>query len=246
MSTSDPDRKRLWGRSGNRCAICHQELVRDDTDLAQGALVGQEAHIVARSPGGPRYQPLEPAVRDGYANLILLCANDHIEIDSQPDRYPVDVLHNIKRGHETWVSTQLDDQPTDRTSEHIVAVAATTGTQLWNLLQGAFGYQTSSPDDLTDDEADLVDGALQTLVDWGDISEDVTAQGQRAIRDAKRSLQSELEALDAAGFVVLTARYDGPLAGGAITGPITVLHVVHTSELHQYARPSPDNKAPNP
>lgn len=246
MSTTDPDRKRLWGRSGNRCAICRQELVGDDASGAEGALVGQEAHIIAKSPGGPRYQPLEPAVRDAYGNLILLCANDHIEIDAQPDRYPVDVLRSIKRGHETWVRTQLDDQSADPTSEHIVAVAATTGTHLWNLLQGAFGYQTSSPDDLTDDEADLVDGAVQMFVDWGDISEDVTAQGQRAIREAKRSLQSELEALDAAGFVVLTARYDGPLAAGAITGPITVLHVVRASELHQYARPSADNEAPNP
>lgn len=75
VGVTDETRKRLWGKSGNRCAVCRQELIRLDSGKKPGALVGQEAHIVARSPGGPRYMLLDPATRDGYDNLILLCAS---------------------------------------------------------------------------------------------------------------------------------------------------------------------------
>ena len=72
MAIKAETRKRLWGRSGNRCAKCRAELVRSDEGGFPGALVGEEAHIIARSPGGARYEPLDPQARDGYDNLILL------------------------------------------------------------------------------------------------------------------------------------------------------------------------------
>lgn len=53
VAISSETRKRLWVRSGNACALCHQELVRPDRDGVPGALIGEEAHIVARSPGRP-------------------------------------------------------------------------------------------------------------------------------------------------------------------------------------------------
>lgn len=87
--------------------LCRLELVRDDQGSELGALVGQEAHITARSPGGPRYESVPVNVRDGYANLILLCANDHTEVDSQPERYTVERLGALKRDHETWVRERL-------------------------------------------------------------------------------------------------------------------------------------------
>jgi hypothetical protein len=60
MAIKAETRKRLWGRSGNRCAKCRAELVRSDEGGLPGALVGEEAHIIARSPGGARYEPLDP------------------------------------------------------------------------------------------------------------------------------------------------------------------------------------------
>jgi hypothetical protein len=66
VAITNETQKRLWARSGNRCALCRKELVRPDTDGLPGALVGQEAHIVARSQGGPRYEPLPLKIRDGF------------------------------------------------------------------------------------------------------------------------------------------------------------------------------------
>ena len=46
----EKDIKILWGRSGNRCAICKIELTPD----GEANTIGEMAHIVARSPASPR------------------------------------------------------------------------------------------------------------------------------------------------------------------------------------------------
>ena len=232
VATSDADRKRLWARSGNRCVICRQELVRAENDGVAGALVGQEAHIIGRSPGGPRYEPLAPAARDGYDNLILLCANDHTEIDAQPSRYPVEHLRRLKRRHELWVKSSLA-APGPGDAQPIRATVMRSGAAIWDLMN-AFGYECGYPDDLTDEEADLVDEALQVFVDWGEIAPDVVGQGFRAVREAKRAVQSELDLLTQAGFVVLGAERTGRWAGEVVTGKVAIFHIIRASELYGY------------
>ncbi len=203
MAISSETRKRLWGRSGNSCAKCRHELVRPDAGDLRGALVGEEAHIIAKSSGGARYAPLASKVRDGYDNLILLCANDHIEVDTQPDHYTVERLRSMKRQHELWVRTRLHVRSPADEEEGTVATLMSSGDDLWTLLDGALGWQVGMPEDLTDEEEDLIDSAVQTFTDWCDISSDVEAQGFRAMRDAKRSLTGELNELAQAGFLSL-------------------------------------------
>ncbi|MCX2948965.1 tetratricopeptide repeat protein [Lentzea sp. NEAU-D7] len=110
VSISDKDRKILWGRSGNRCALCRQLLVAQRTSADEDAVVGDEAHIAARSPGGPRYGEGVPAAIDGYANLILLCRVDHKRVDDQPVHYTATRLRKIKTEHEAWVEHALVGQ----------------------------------------------------------------------------------------------------------------------------------------
>ena len=97
--------KILWGRSGNRCAICKLELTPD----GDKETLGEMAHIVARSKDGPRGDSQLPLKeRDKYKNLILLCPTHHAEIDKNSDDWPVQKLHHIKSEHEAWVSEQLN------------------------------------------------------------------------------------------------------------------------------------------
>ena len=49
MALSGKTRKVLWGRSGNRRAICRREIVLDATPSDDASVVGDECHIV--SPG---------------------------------------------------------------------------------------------------------------------------------------------------------------------------------------------------
>lgn|ERR1017187_1727300 len=106
MSITLRDHKMLWGRAGARCSICRTSLTSVN-ELGQGSVIGIEAHIVARSPDGPRgNSPLETNERNSYSNLILLCPTHHDTIDDLPRgpiEYPVDLLHMLKHDHEQWV-----------------------------------------------------------------------------------------------------------------------------------------------
>ena len=96
--------KILWGRSGNRCAICKLEL----TPEGDKETLGEMAHINAKSLDGPRGDSsLTPAERDKYKNLILLCPTHHSEIDKNFKDWPVKRLLETKANHESWVSDQL-------------------------------------------------------------------------------------------------------------------------------------------
>jgi hypothetical protein len=46
----EKDVKMLWGRSGNRCAICKIEL----TPVGSESVLGEMAHIIADKQKGPR------------------------------------------------------------------------------------------------------------------------------------------------------------------------------------------------
>ena len=101
----------LWGRAASRCAFpaCRRELVMDATETDDESLVGEACHIVARSIDGPRGTSyLTPKQRDKYGNLLLLCSVHHKIIDDQPNEYSIKKLNDIKRVHESWVSSQLE------------------------------------------------------------------------------------------------------------------------------------------
>jgi len=102
--------KMLWGRAASRCAFpeCKRELVIDGNAVDDASLVGQECHIIAKEPEGPRGQSdLSSKKRDDYDNLILLCNIHHKHIDDQPNTYTVESLRHLKQAHEQWVSASL-------------------------------------------------------------------------------------------------------------------------------------------
>lgn len=90
-----PTIKRLFALSGNRCAFfdCLTPLVEDS-----GTVTGEICHIRAASLGGPRFdKDQSDSERHTAANLILLCARHHKIIDSEPQKYSVPVLEDMKR-----------------------------------------------------------------------------------------------------------------------------------------------------
>lgn len=106
------DVKMLWGRAGNRCAFpdCRIKLTPDgkiDT-------LGEMAHIVAKSPQGPRGNSDMPIdKRDDYPNLILLCPTHHKMIDTFPEEWTIEKLLQLRQEHEQWVSSQLEQRRID-------------------------------------------------------------------------------------------------------------------------------------
>jgi len=115
----------LWGRSGNRCAMpaCKRVLYEDETLTDDASLVGEEAHIVARSQDGPRGDStLTTDERDKYNNLVLLCSVHHKSIDDQPLEYTVDKLHKIKSDHIEWVEKNLSPDEDKQKDDEIYSM----------------------------------------------------------------------------------------------------------------------------
>lgn len=77
--------------------------------VGSDAVLGEIAHIVARSADGPRGDSeLRAEERDAYTNLILLCPTHHREIDAKPEEWTSDSLSNRKAEHERWAEEMLE------------------------------------------------------------------------------------------------------------------------------------------
>lgn len=110
MAITTQGRKMLWGRAASRCAFseCRLELAQISEAAGHAVIIGEEAHIVAQSPDGPRGDsPLTPQQRDEYSNLVLLCPSHHTLVDKAPVDYSVLSLQAMKLSHERWVSQTL-------------------------------------------------------------------------------------------------------------------------------------------
>lgn len=224
MRISQADRKLLWGRAHNRCALCKRPLTANaDSPALAGLVLGEEAHIIARAPAGPRGRAEERKDIDGYANLILLCPEDHKRVDDQPDVYTVQALRSTKAEHEKWAEARIDGVPgfepikvqTGADEDSIPFDPITTGSQAWNLVSGVQMYDLMPLNDThSDDRVDAADTFLEAAKDWGEISSDLDSLTQ--IREAQRSLKSLLEDLWAKDLFAWGRRLTRTVSGGVM------------------------------
>ena len=236
MSISDKTRKVLWGRSGNRCAICKHELVIGATDEDDESLVGEECHILSSRPNGPRHDPSNPKEKlDLYENLILLCRIHHKMVDDQEETYTTDILRQMKSNHEVWVSERLADQQEPRplrfrrVKQNIPAFLSrlTTGKQVLDLVTGTYSFSMDHDELESQEEVNLVGGFLQTVTDWRDIGEELGPS--YSVRTAYEITQS-LGELEQAGFFVFGGREVRLVEGGfqdkPSPWPVSILRVL--------------------
>jgi len=121
----EKDIKLLWGRAGNRCAICRRELSQESRSSDSSFTTGEQAHIVGERESAPRGKSLlTEDERDGYHNRLLLCPSHHTEIDKDESSHPIERLHYIKSVHELWVRETLGDSADVRVLAKQVAVTS--------------------------------------------------------------------------------------------------------------------------
>ena len=101
MAINQMDLKKLFSLSAGKCNICNRSVIEDDV------VIGEMAHIIAKSSNGPRGDKNNPR-NDSYYNLILLCSIDHKKVDSRPQDYPKDYLLSIKSQHEADIAMRLN------------------------------------------------------------------------------------------------------------------------------------------
>jgi hypothetical protein len=179
------------------------------------SVLGQECHIASAADQGPRanHAITDP---DGYANLILLCPNDHRLIDTLVDDYPIARLLELKRTHEAWVKATLE------CSTGVAAITIARGEPTFlrylgsarELLAVAASVEESSLDheDLESaDDVDLVAGFLQNVHDTAEMWDEFEpADRIRYTYDLDR----EIRDLEARGWRVFGARVPGKMQGG--------------------------------
>ena len=209
MTISARSRKLLWGRSGNRCAMCRRELIMDGTPVDDESIIGDECHIVSPAFGGPRHDPKFAREKlNDHANLLLLCKVHHKLIDDQQSEYTASHLAKIKADHEKWVSEQLDSPRSRTLPLRVRRVAENTpvflqriqsGKELLDIVTNACAFAPHY-DDLRDEaEDELVAGFLQDAKDLGEL-------GLESVRDrmrAARSLDEHIGELERVGFLDL-------------------------------------------
>lgn len=201
MAITDKTRKLLWGRSGNRCALCRCSLVPKTFSIDDDSIIGDECHIVAREVNGPRGILERPQDIDCYDNLILLCKIHHKIIDDQPNVYSANRLREIKSTHEKWVDSRLDQVriKTEKSSNQFL-LRVTKGTDLLNILVNGNHLFDHGHDELeTEEEVELVSSFLQNIHDYGDLLSDL--ESSHRVR-ASFELSGEIKELEANGFYV--------------------------------------------
>jgi hypothetical protein len=120
--------KKLFAVSHNQCAFqnCESPVVEESDSIT-----GVVCHIKARSIGGPRYDAQQTEEeRHSFANLILLCSRHGKIIDSEPERYTVDKLREMKRQHEQRGPVELsqsDARKAELLFRHYDALSITAG-----------------------------------------------------------------------------------------------------------------------
>ena len=199
MAITDKTRKILWGKSGNKCAICKQELVREDNFQSNYSIIGEECHIISGKKNGPRYDPSFPVEKlDSYENLILLCASDHKMIDDFSEIYTVEKLRQIKEQHEKWVSKNIYGEDmvikiklinqkilssVGRAPDFLSAkiklikqkipdylLQINSGKELLNIIEGAHAFSYDYDNIEKEEELRIISSFLDDVYDWGDLA----------------------------------------------------------------------------
>jgi hypothetical protein len=234
MSILNKTRKLLWGRSGNRCAICKRELIIDSNGKDDDSVVGEECHIISSQPNGPRNDPSFPKSKiDSYENLILLCRVHHKRIDDQVNTFTTKVLQKIKHDHEIWVSEKLSDENKPlvikRFSDNIpdVLKRLTSGKELLDIIQGAMAYSFDHDELYSKEEVELITPFVDIVQEWGDFSEEMSS-GKRI--EVGYILTNQIKELEKNGFWVFGAREIQILEGGNSSKkdnwPVAIINIV--------------------
>jgi hypothetical protein len=114
-------RKRLWVRSGGRCAFpdCDEHLLEPIEGAEEDTIVGIECHIVAQqdsptiarsesSLSAEEHEHFADLVQDrhGFANLVLMCPRHSSVIDNPRAGYDVGRVIKMKQIHEAAIAVE--------------------------------------------------------------------------------------------------------------------------------------------
>ena len=207
MAIKDADRKRLWGRAGNRCAKCRKILAVSSENGEAESILGEEAHILPKSASGPRGDDSwGGASLDAYENLILLCPSDHTLVDTQPKLFSRAVLMSMKQDHERWVEHTLGEAPEMLLKESgqvvVLLQHVSTGSVLCDIICGAHQQSVSTDEPNDAAEMELLKEFCELVDEYGNSYDEIVGG---SLVEIKFKLTRLLSLLTDVGFSVFAA-----------------------------------------
>ena len=169
MAISDKTRKRLWAKSGNRCAVCKEELFNGSDEDLGAVNIGEECHIISSKTAGPRHKAELPSY-DSYDNLLLLCRNHHKEIDTLTETFTEELLRYLKTSHENWVFQSLQSTlkaPSNNAPQYLKRIFS--GKELVAIISDTHAYRSDYDEQDDSNENEYLGSILQVLTDYGDL-----------------------------------------------------------------------------
>ena len=105
-------KRNLWFAAHGRCefAGCNKMLFKHGLTMDE-CNISNYAHIIGDSPKGPRGGTKSKELAKDISNLILLCPECHKLIDSDEEKYTVEVLKKMKKDHEERIQFVTGIQP---------------------------------------------------------------------------------------------------------------------------------------
>ena len=134
----------LWGKAAGRCEMpgCNK-LVYESQVTYDEVKVGEIAHNIAASKGGPRgdkdpFWHIDSSIDNdvdynAIDNLLLLCPECHAEVDKNSKNYPVELLRKMKKSHEDRIRTLTSI--TEERECILVSFAAPIGKTIFYLAE---------------------------------------------------------------------------------------------------------------
>lgn len=123
MGITQETLKILWGRCGNRCAIC-KKTVTESTQASGSYIIGENAHIEGEKSTAARYrEDMTDNERNAYENLVVLCPTCHTRIDkTEIADFPTSKLQEMKQIHEDSCERILEQKIIDTTYAELEVV----------------------------------------------------------------------------------------------------------------------------
>lgn len=91
----------LWLKAAGRCEFegCNKILYEGDVTKEYGNF-GELCHVIGDSPNGPRGGEQSESLAKDIKNIVLMCPNCHKIIDSDTEKYTIEIIEGMKKRHE--------------------------------------------------------------------------------------------------------------------------------------------------
>lgn len=191
-------RKELWGKAAGRCSICKRKLTLDDDSHTN---ISNECHIVSKKKNGPRHiEGLNDY--DSYDNLILLCRNHHVEVDTNVNKYTIEELNKIKRQHERYINNQLKSE----NKSLMVMTKINNGRELGNLLWGCHSFVILD-DNSKESLVSVKDELYESIHNLLNLQQELSLSDKNKIYEDLESILKQIDSIGSSMYASVSQTY---------------------------------------